>query len=138
MDFAVKVLSPSFPEADGPYLDRFFLEARILLSLNHPNIVRVYDVGMFRKRAYIKMELLNGQDLNRFLQERGLIDPPEAASIALAVAEGLEHAHAKKIIHRDLKPSNIFCTDEGEVRLIDFGLGAFVEGDLISRITRTG
>jgi len=138
MDFAVKILSPSFSTEEGRYLERFFLEARILLKLNHPNIVRIYDVGMTNRRPFIRMELLEGQNFNQVLQQRGLLNCEEAAKIVLALAEGLEHAHKLGVVHRDLKPSNTFLTNEGTVRLIDFGLGAFVEGDLVSRITRTG
>jgi eukaryotic-like serine/threonine-protein kinase len=137
VDFAVKILNPAFPAEDGRYLERFFREARILLQLNHPNIVRVYDVGMVGKRPFIRMELLAGDNLNSLFM-RGALSPSDAAQLAFALAEGLSHAHAKGIVHRDIKPSNVFLTAEGRVCLIDFGLGAFVEGDLISRLTRMG
>jgi serine/threonine-protein kinase len=137
IDFAVKVLNPSFPSDEGRYLDRFFREARILFKLNHPGIVRVYDVGMFGRRPFIRMELLVGQDLNGVLRG-GTLSPHDAARVAFDLSAALSHAHAEGIVHRDIKPSNVYWTSEGRICLIDFGLGAFVEGDLVSRITRTG
>jgi len=138
MDFAVKVLHPSFPSSGGTYVDRFMREARILIKLNHPNIVKVYDVGMHGKRPYIRMELLEGRNLNTALQDNGRIEPKQAAVILLALSEALSHAHDQGIVHRDIKPSNVFQTNDGRICLIDFGLGAFVEDDLISRLTVTG
>lgn len=138
MDFAVKVLNPSFPTEDSRYVDRFFREARILLTLSHPGIVRVYDVGMFGRRPYIRMELLDGQDLNSLLQTQGPMDASLAAIVTLHLADALEHAHGLNTVHRDIKPSNVFYTATGRITLIDFGLGAFIEGDLVSRITKTG
>jgi eukaryotic-like serine/threonine-protein kinase len=138
MDFAVKVLNPSFPADDEQYVARFFREARILLKLNHPGIVRVYDVGMLGKRPYIRMELLDGQDINAALTTLGRFAPDRAGALIADLADALAHAHSQGIVHRDIKPSNVYITKRGRVCLIDFGLGAFVEGDLVSRLTATG
>lgn len=143
MDFAVKVFAPSFSQGGEGHLERFFREARILFSMTHPNIVRVYDVGMLGKRPYIRMEFVPGRSLQAVLNDRGRINPSHAAAVIAEVADALAYAHEKaRVVHRDLKPANvlIFPGPEREmnVRMIDFGLGVFVEQDLVSRITKAG
>lgn len=138
MDFAVKLFAPVYGGLEDGHLDRFFREARILFALNHPNIVRVYDVGMYQGRPFIRMELFEGETLNDVLKTRGRLPPLSARRIVGGIAEGLEHAHRKKVIHRDLKPSNIMIAKPRQLRILDFGLGVFVEEDIVSRVTKTG
>lgn len=133
-DFAVKVFAPAFGQWEDGNLERFFREARILVQLNHPAIVRFFDAGMMGRRPYFRMEFVEGTEL----QKHGRMEPADAVRTVTAVAEALAHAHSKNVIHRDLKPSNIMIGPSGEVRVIDFGQGVFLEGDIISRITRTG
>jgi len=138
MDFAIKVFAPSFQDEDPVHLDRFFREARILFALNHPNIVRIFDVGLLEGRPYIRMEFFPGQDVNSVLSEFGNFPSRKAAVLAKGMAEALAHAHAQGVVHRDLKPSNVLVAPREKVKVVDFGLGVFVEGELLSRITRSG
>ena len=101
----------------APFGERFEREARIIASLNHPNICRLYDVGP----NYLVMELLEGASLADRLRS-GALPVQEALGLALQIAEALEAAHEKGRIHCDLKPRNIQITPEGVVKLLDFGL----------------
>lgn len=138
LDFALKVFVPTPFDEDPAHLDRFFREARILLALNHPNIVRVYDAGLYQNRPFIRMEYFAGTDVNRVLMQHGTFSAPKAAVLAAGISEAIAHAHSRGVVHRDLKPSNVLVAPGAQLRVVDFGLGVFVEGDILSRITRTG
>lgn len=139
MDFAFKIFAPSFSQGGEGHLERFFREARILFRLHHPNIIKVYDVGMIGKRPYIRMEYFEGSTIQDILKNKGNFSFRAALTIVIEIAKALDYAHKSvKVIHRDLKPSNVMIDDSTQVRIIDFGLGVFVEHDLISRITKTG
>jgi eukaryotic-like serine/threonine-protein kinase len=138
VDFAVKVLDPAFAVEGDRSLERFLREARILFRLNHPNIVRIYDVGLLGRRPFIRMELVEGQTLNTRLSSAGSLSPREADRVTLALAGALAHAEINGVVHRDIKPSNVMLSSDGRVVLLDYGLGVFVEGDIVSRITKTG
>src|SRR6266566_6841103 len=116
-EVAIKVLPRSFAE-DADRMARFNREAKVLASLNHPNIAQIYGI---EERALV-MELVSGETLQRPL-------PLETAlNYATQIAEALEAAHEKGIVHRDLKPANIMVTPEGIVKLLDFGLAAVALG----------
>ena len=119
-DVAVKVLSQSSP-ADSQRVDRFLQEARVTASLDHPNVVRLFDVGFFGGTPYLVTELLDGEPLRARLQ-RGSLAPDDAVRIAREVAAGLAAAHAAGLVHRDLKPENIFLTRSGTAKILDFGI----------------
>lgn len=139
IDFAVKMLAPAFDDGSQVHADRFFREARVLFALNHPYIIRVYDVGLHGARPFIRMEYFEGKNLNSFLQAHGPLPPPKAAVLIRKILEGLAHAHEEaRVVHRDLKPSNVMLAPGEKVRIVDFGLGVFIEQDLISRITKSG
>jgi len=138
LDFAVKVFQPSFDDGNRADLDRFFREARILFSLNHPNIVRIHDAGIIAGRPFLRMEFFPGKNLNKFLEEHGPLPPAKARRFIEKVLDAMAHAHEAKVIHRDIKPSNVMLAPQEEVRVVDFGLGVFIENELVSRITRTG
>jgi serine/threonine protein kinase len=110
-EVAIKVLPADFAE-DADRMARFTREAKVLASLNHPNIASIYGV---EERALV-MELVEGQEL------RGPLPMKEAIPIARQIAEGLEAAHERGIVHRDLKPANIKITPAGVVKILDFGL----------------
>jgi serine/threonine-protein kinase len=131
IDFARKELAPS-NFVDDEVVGRFLREARLLFRLAHPNIVSVYDVGRSGRSAFIRMELFKGQKLN----EVGQLKPERARQYILRLTSGLSHAHSRGVIHRDLKPSNVLVSGL-ELRIIDFGLGAFIDADLDTRITRS-
>ena len=100
---------------------RFFKEAKFIGRLSHPNIVTVYDVGRDHGTIYIAMEYLQGQPFNEVIRS-GRLSIDKIIDIALQVANALSYAHEKGIVHRDIKPSNIILTDEGNVKLTDFGI----------------
>ena len=104
-------------------------EAQVLYRLNHPNVVRVMDGGEFNGMAYIVMEKLNGISLRQMLRKRGSLPVVEALLIALQVAQALEAAHAMNVIHRDLKPDNVFLLADNQVKVLDFGIAKFLEGE---------
>ncbi len=119
-DVAIKVLSDHLAtNADATV--RFEREAKAIASLSHPNILAIHDFGQEEGFAYSVTELLEGETL-RSLIARSPIPWRRAAELGAAIADGLGAAHAKGIIHRDLKPENIFITEDGRVKILDFGI----------------
>src|SRR5579863_8292289 len=109
-EVAVKVLPAAFAQ-DPDRLARFEREAKVLASLNHPNIAQIYGI---EERALV-MELVSGETL------RGPLPVATALNYALQIAEALEAAHEKGVVHRDLKPGNVMVTADGVVKILDFG-----------------
>ena len=101
--------------------ERLLREAEAAAQLSHPNIVTLHDVGRFEDRPYLVMELLRGCALAERL-ERGPIPLREALRVGVEVAKAVAHAHAQGVIHRDLTPGNVFLCDDGQVKVLDFGL----------------
>jgi Tol biopolymer transport system component len=124
---AVKFLPEVFAQ-DSDRVARFEREARVLASLNHPNIAAVYGLEESEDKKFLVMELVPGETLAETLA-RGPIPIDEAAAIGKQIAEALEAAHEKGIIHRDLKPANIKITADGNVKVLDFGLAKAYEQD---------
>ena len=119
-EVALKLIRPA--SSDNPdHLRRFEQEARAAAALNHPNILAIYDVGFEGTVPYIVSELLEGRNLRHRLCE-GAIPVREAADYALQIAQGLTAAHDRLIVHRDLKPENLFLTNDGRVKILDFGV----------------
>jgi serine/threonine-protein kinase len=124
---AIKVL-PEIFTADPERLARFEREARVLASLNHPNIAAIYGVEEADGKRFLVLELVEGETVAERLS-RGALTLEETREICRQITEGLEGAHDKGIIHRDLKPANVKITPEGKVKILDFGLAkALVEG----------
>lgn len=119
-DVAIKVL-PGRISQDQERLERFEQEAQATATLNHPNIVGVFDVGNEDGVTYLVSELLDGEDLRGRLNH-GPIPQRTTLEYAQHIAAGLAAAHEKGIVHRDLKPENIFVTTDGRVKILDFGL----------------
>jgi eukaryotic-like serine/threonine-protein kinase len=118
---AIKVLPTSF-SADRDRLQRFAQEARAAAALNHPNILSIFDIGDDDRGApYVVSELLEGETLRDRLRS-GPLSSRKTIDYALQVARGLAAAHEKGIVHRDLKPENLFLTNDGRVKILDFGL----------------
>ncbi len=117
---AIKVLPVEFAK-DSDRLRRFEQEARATSALNHPNILTVYDIGSHEGSPYIVAELLEGEELSELIKQ-GAIAQRKAVDYARQIAEGLAAAHAKGVVHRDLKPENLFVTNDGRVKILDFGL----------------
>jgi Tol biopolymer transport system component/predicted Ser/Thr protein kinase len=119
---ALKFLKPERVTED--FRRRFLQEARASSALHHPNIVHVYDIGMFEGQDFIAMEYVEGLSLRQILRERH-IEVAEALRYAAQVADAMGAAHAAGIVHRDLKPGNLMITPAGLVKILDFGLAKF-------------
>ena len=119
-EVAVKVLSPQFA-ADPEFLARFEREARHAAAVSHPRLVTVFDCGVEGDTPFIVMELIAGRTLRQVLDEAGVLPPGQAVTVAAAVCEGLEAAHAAGLVHRDITPANIVLNG-GEIKVLDFGI----------------
>ena len=122
---AIKVLKDEYVN-DEEFIKKFRRESQAAASLSHPNIVNVYDVGMDEidgnKIYYIVMEYINGKTLKDVIREKGKLSIEETLSFSIQIAEALEHAHKNHIVHRDIKPHNIMITEDGRVKVTDFGI----------------
>src|ERR1700722_4399211 len=127
-DVAIKVL-PEAVAHDPEKLSRFQREAKLLASLNHPNIATIHNIEDSNGTTYLVMELVPGETLAERVKREGAVPVEESLAIAKQIAEALEAAHEKGIIHRDLKPANVKVTPEGKVKVLDFGLAKAFEGD---------
>jgi serine/threonine-protein kinase len=126
-EVAIKLIGDAFA-ADAARVQRFEQEARAVGRLNHPNVLAIYDAGVADGRPYIVSELLEGESLRDRLRA-GPVPPRKALDYARQIAEGLAAAHDKSIVHRDLKPDNIFITNDGRIKILDFGLAKLVQPD---------
>ncbi len=133
-EVAIKVLHRSLAGDQG-FVDRFRREARAAATLNHPNIVTVFDWGAVDGVYYMVMEYVHGRSVREILNAHGALEPGQAGAVLDQTLAALEHAHAKGIVHRDLKPENILITTDGVVKLTDLGLArAFAD----AKNTRAG
>ena len=130
-DVALKVLPDAFAR-DAQHMERFQREAKLLASLNHPNVAAIYGVEDSGGAPAIIMELVEGPTLADRIRQRP-IPFEEALRIAKQICEALEYAHERGIIHRDLKPANIKVTNDDAVKVLDFGLAKALEGDAPSQ-----
>jgi len=119
-DVAIKVLPEGFAR-DADRLRRFEQEARAVAALNHPNILAIHDIGEFNGAPFLVSELLEGHSLREDLNS-GALPTRRAVEDASQIAQGLAAAHDKGIVHRDLKPENVFVTQDGRLKILDFGL----------------
>ena len=129
---ALKVL-PSKRVNDASYLGRFHREAQAVASLDHPNIVRAYDVDMATDGGveihFLAMEFVKGKSLLELVQEKGPVGITDAADMVRQSALGLEHAHRAGLVHRDIKPGNLLVSPNGVIKVLDLGLARFFEDD---------
>jgi serine/threonine protein kinase len=109
---------------------RFTREAETCRKLDHPNLVRVFDMGEADGMLYQAMELLEGADLGKVMAENRPFTWDQKLSIMEQVCEGLEYAHAQRLVHRDIKPANLFLENSGHVRVLDFGMVRVAESEL--------
>jgi len=124
-EVAIKFLPEAFSD-DRERLTRFEREAKLLASLNHPNIATIYGLHRDGKTSFLAMELIRGEDLARTMQRRPL-QVTEALSVARQIAAALEATHERGVVHRDLKPANVYVTTGGEVKVLDFGIARSID-----------
>jgi hypothetical protein len=132
---AVKVL-PSAKANDPSALERFYREARAVAALDHPNIVRAYDIDQEDQLHFLVMEYVDGTSLQDIVKQSGPLDPGRAAHYISQAAQGLQHAHdVAGLVHRDIKPGNLIVDRGGTVKILDMGLARFFndEEDLLTR-----
>jgi serine/threonine protein kinase/dienelactone hydrolase len=128
---ALKFMPPELTK-DKEAKDRFVIEAQAAAALSHPNICTIHEINEEEGKSFIAMEYVEGQSLRNKI-DRGPIEIGEAVDIAIQVAEGMEQAHKKGIVHRDIKSANIMVTDEGQAKIMDFGLAKVKGGTLLTR-----
>jgi serine/threonine-protein kinase len=120
-DVALKVMHHHLAD-DESFTSRFVREARSAARLSHPSVVQVYDQGSDGDLLYLAMEYLPGRTLREVLIERGVLTPSEALTVFEPILDALSAAHRAGIVHRDVKPENVILTDDGRVKVADFGL----------------
>jgi tRNA A-37 threonylcarbamoyl transferase component Bud32 len=118
---ALKLLTPELAQ-DERFRERFLRESELAASLDHPNVVPIFDAGEAEGLLYIAMRYVEGTDLGSLLNQEGRLEPERAVAIVGAVAGALDTAHARGLVHRDVKPANVLIAEDGHVYLADFGL----------------
>ncbi|HEY7932734.1 MAG TPA: protein kinase [Solirubrobacteraceae bacterium] len=129
---AVKVLPAEFADGEPTRIARFEREARLAASLTHPGVVAVYDSGVDEATRFIVMECATGRSLAAILGDHAPLEPAHAAWIAEQVADALAAAHAAGLVHRDIKPANVMVTDDGQVKVLDFGIARAIDGTTLT------
>ena len=132
---AVKVLHANFA-SDQAFVARFRREAQAAANLSHPNIVAIFDWGQDEGTYFMVMELIRGRTLREIMRTEGAIMPRRAAEIAAEAAAALSIAHQHGVYHRDIKPGNIMITEDGAVKVTDFGIARALDDS--EELTRTG
>lgn len=136
-EVAIKELIVS-PGADPTALTRFLQEAQVMARSNHPNLVQVHDMEQLGNARYIILEFVRGRSLRDMLN-RGMVPMPQVFAIMHAVLQGLNYAHRHAIVHRDMKPENVLVSEEGDVKVADFGIARLTDDSGGgSTATRTG
>lgn len=139
-EVAVKVLTPHSGkrEAQQRLMTRFLREGQAAASVNHPNVVQVYESGLHNHTAFLAMELVDGASLGQVLDESHVIEAEKVAKIGAAIARGMAAIHAQGIIHRDIKPDNILLGRDGSVKIADLGLAKLIDDEEVERLTASG
>src|SRR3974390_3134045 len=132
---ALKVLFPEL-SVDRSFIERFKREAQAAAKLSHPNIVPVFDWGEDAGTSFIVMEFIDGRPLSSILRSAGPLSAERTADIGAHVAAALGFAHKHLVVHRDVKPGNVLITDDGQVKVTDFGIARAINTE--ESLTQTG
>src|ERR671917_195550 len=130
---ALKLLYRRFAE-DPQFVERFRREASSAASLQHPNVVQVFDRGEWDGTYYIAMEFLEGRNLKQVVRDHGALDPALAVDLVAQILKAARFAHRRGVVHRDIKPHNVIVDDEGRAKVTDFGIARAGSSDM----TETG
>ncbi len=133
-EVAIKLLKPEIA-SDESTVERFRNELKFARKIAHKNVCKMYHIAKDEETPYITMEYVKGEDLKSFVRRKGKLSDEEALSIASQVSEGLAEAHRLGVVHRDLKPQNIMIDEEGDAKIMDFGIARWVEAP---GVTQTG
>lgn len=131
-EVAVKILRGDL-SSDEKFIKRFQREAKAASSLNHPNIVEMYDVGEDEGNYFIVMEYVNGKTLKSLIKKRGALSLSEVIDIMLQLTSGIACAHESYIIHRDIKPQNVMILEDGRVKITDFGIAVALKSNELTQ-----
>jgi len=118
---ALKLLRPEIA-LDKDTVERFSNELKLARKISHRNVCRMFDLGKANGTTFITMEFVSGEDLKKLIRKTGQLGAGRAVSIAKQVSEGLAEAHHLAVVHRDLKPQNIMVDEDGNARIMDFGI----------------
>ena len=132
-EFALKI----FRSSPGASFSSFLKEIKTLYTLEHPSILRYYTTEMFEGKLILVTEYIKGITLRKYIEENAPVSLESARKIISPICDALDYAHSKGIVHRDVKPENIMICDDGRVKLMDFGLAKFLEGEMTQSIAGT-
>ena len=136
-EVAIKELIQT-PTSDPVALRRFLQEAQVMARASHPNLIQVYDLELLGNINYIVLELVRGKSMREWLN-MGSIPPPQVFAVMHGVLQALDYAHKQGIVHRDMKPENVLISDDGQIKVADFGIARLVdEPAASSTATKTG
>jgi len=133
-EVAIKALKPELASQTS-IVERFRSEAITLAKLNHPNIAALYTMFRQGEELYMVLEFVRGDTLDTIIQKRGALPAEEAIPVFCQVLDGIDHAHELGIVHRDIKPANIMLTENGKLKVLDFGIARLLGS---ARMTRAG
>ncbi len=137
-EVAIKALIQP-PTGDPVGLKRFLQEAQVMARTSHPNLVQVHDLELLGTTNYIVLEYVRGRSLRQWLQAGSALPPPQVFAVMHGVLQALDYAHRRGIVHRDMKPENVLISDEGMVKVADFGIARLMdETGAGATATRTG
>ncbi|MQK95309.1 serine/threonine protein kinase, partial [Escherichia coli] len=125
-EFALKI----FRSSPGTSVSSLLKEIKTLYSLEHPSIVRYFTTEMFEGKLILVTEYIKGITLRKFIEENAPVSLETLLKIISPIFDALEYAHSKEIVHIDIKPENIMICEDGRVKLMDFGLAKFLEGEI--------
>lgn len=134
---AIKTLSRELAKKPD-FIARFEREAKAMAKIDHPNVVKIYAVDSFQGIHFAAIEYIDGQSIQKILDDKGRLSIGDALHVAIICAEALRHAHLENMVHRDIKPDNILVTRKGVVKVADFGLAKAIDDDVSMTQSGTG